>query len=366
MKIVVIAGHITPALALMDELSHRRKDIEFNFFGRLHTREGDRAVSAEYALARERGIPFYALTTGRIYRNISFVGIRSLLKIPVGFIQAFYYLLKVRPDIVCSFGSYVAVPIVICAWILRIPVIAHEQTLIPGLANKVISRFAQTVALSFEETKKFYPHAHTVVTGNPLRAEVFQKNHQFVIDKTLPVIYVTGGNQGAHALNSLVFESLSSLLSEFFVIHQTGNSQVYNDYAVSVKLREKLHPSLAGRYFCFDYVGPAIIGDIYGYADVVVSRAGINTLCELWALRKKGVIFPITHIKHAEQEYNAAYFARSGLGVSLRLEDTSAAQFLAAVHTLLDTPLKETASIHVPSDAASQLAQVVLTAAEHA
>jgi UDP-N-acetylglucosamine--N-acetylmuramyl-(pentapeptide) pyrophosphoryl-undecaprenol N-acetylglucosamine transferase len=370
MKIAVIGGHITPAFAMMDALVALEPHVQFSFIGRMHTREGDRSVSAEYTLVTERKIPFYSITTGRLYRNLTWTGIRSMAKIPYGFFQAVSFLLRIKPDVVCSFGSYVAVPVVVAAWFLRIRIVTHEQTLIPGLANKIISRFCTTIALSFADTKRFYTHVPTVITGNPIRKEVFSPTGTFVIHKDVPVIYITGGNQGAHLLNTFIFENLNTLLGDYIVIHQTGNSELTNDRSRSLEIKNTLSAESRARYYPYAFVGADVIGDIYAYADVVVSRAGINTLCELWALGKKGIIFPITHLKHREQEYNAEFFEKSGFGKALKLENVSAAEFFKVLNTLVTTPLshatRDDGRKLVLSDASTRLAQTVLTVARGA
>jgi len=365
MKIVITGGHITPALATMDALKRKRQDIEFHFFGRLHAREGDTALSAEYEIMKSMGIPFYPITTGRLQRTFTRYTVPSLFKIPKGFWQSYKHLQQIKPDIIVSFGGYLAVPVVIAGRLLRIPVVSHEQTLVPGLANQIISKFANVLALSFEESKKNYPNVRTVVTGNPIRDEIFNRRGIFNFDKRdLPALYVTGGNQGSHIINQTIFELLPRLLERMHVIHQTGNAVTINDFAEGQKLARAVEGGYAGSYFVFDYVGPDMIGDVFNYSDVVVSRAGVNILCDLFALGKKAIIIPIPKTSNNEQGNNADFFARTGLGTSLSQSELSADRLFQEIIALQARSLSIETIQHVRSlihlDAGDRLADVVL------
>lgn len=366
MKIVVTGGHLTPALAVIDVLKKRKPEVEIHFFGRMHTREGDHSVSSEYTIAKERGFYFYPIVTGRLQREFTIHTIPSLLKIPFGFIQSFYYLLKVRPDKIVSFGGYLAVPVVIAGKILGVPIISHEQTLVPGLANQIISRFVDVLALSFEETKKYYSSTNSIVTGNPIRQEVFEQKGKFVIDrKGLPVLYVTGGNQGSHIINQTIFELLPKLLERMHVIHQTGNSRMFDDHQRSQKLQTELIGKYPGSYFAYDYINSDMIGDVFNQSNLVISRAGANTLCELLALGKKAILIPIPKTSNDEQNKNAIFFERSGLGVSLDQNIMTADLLFQTVLEVLerttDLDMINNARALVKTDAAEHVADVVLS-----
>jgi UDP-N-acetylglucosamine--N-acetylmuramyl-(pentapeptide) pyrophosphoryl-undecaprenol N-acetylglucosamine transferase len=363
MKIVVIGGHITPALATMDALTKMRDDIQFYFFGRKSTREGDTAVSAEYQLITKRKIPFYEIKTGRLQRSFTQHTIPSLFKIPHGLIQSFYYLREIKPDVIVSYGGYVAVPVAIAGWILRIPVVTHEQTLIPGLANKIVARLSKRVALSFEETKKFYPFAHTIVVGNPIRAEIFEPKGVFKLHHhEKPVIYVTGGNQGAHKLNQFIFDNLKELLPRFIIIHQTGNAKLLKDDEISVQLRDRLPERYKSSYYPFSYIGPDAIGDVFAAADVIVGRSGINTICEIIALGKKALLIPVP--QHSEQKFNAEYFKKNGFGEMSIQEELTPGLFISMIDLLLAHPLESHVLLQgqkiIRQDAAEVLAREII------
>lgn len=353
MRIVMIGGHLTPALATMDALSGLRGDIRFSFIGRMYAMEGDNEPSTEYRMMRERGIAFYPIKAGRLQRRFSKHTIPSLLRVPVGLFQSLQILRQIKPEVVVSFGGYVAVPVALAAWLLRIPVVTHEQTLIPGLANRIVACLARVMALSFEETRKYYEGSlrlvaerKIVVTGNPLRREVFELRGSMPFGGIdLPMVYVTCGNQGSHFVNQLVFRNVLELLPFCCVYHQTGKNSIVDDYGQSQRLMDSLPAEYAGRYLAQAYVGPDEIGAVFARAELVISRAGVNTLCDLLALGKKGIMIP----GHKEQEVNAKFFAKTGLGKYL---------MPAAAENGLVQMIREGLALKVRSDVVQQAKQI--------
>ena len=170
MKILITGAHFTPAFATIEELN-KYKDVEIVYVGRKTTLEGDNTSSVESRLLPKLGVKFITITAGRLQRTFTPFTLISLLKIPIGFIQALHIILREKPDVVLSFGGYIALPLVIVAWLFSIPIIIHEQTLISGLANRLGSFFADKIAISFPENKLF-DKAKAVLTGNPLRREI--------------------------------------------------------------------------------------------------------------------------------------------------------------------------------------------------
>lgn len=312
MKILLTGAHFTTAVATAQELQ-KYTGVELIYVGRTTTMEGDKTKSAESQILPKLGIKFIPIITGRLQRSFTPYTIPSLLKIPVGFIQAFIILLQEKPNVVVSFGGYVALPSVICAWLLSIPILIHEQTLVTGLANKISSLFADKIAVSFKQNLK--PSKKYILTGNPIR-QIFKENNQknigseyknffnFAKKNHLPVVVVTGGNQGSHLVNQLVEERLISLLKICCIIHQTGDSK-YQDF-------EKLSkPSVPG-YLVKKFVNEEM-GVVFRFADLVVTRAGINTLLELAYLGKPAITIPIPYLYQDEQTKNALVFQKLGL-----------------------------------------------------
>lgn len=306
-KILVTGAHLTPAVAVCEEL--KKEGGKIVYVGRNSTMEGQSVKSFESRVFPALAIKFIPLIAGKLQRYISVYSIVSLLKIPVGFVQAFFILLQERPDVILSFGGYVGLPIVFCGWLLSIPIIIHEQGLQMGLTNKISSYFADRIAISFKETKTL-SNRTTTVTGNPLRQEILipgkinEDYGRFFLnakkDKT-PVIFITGGIQGSHIINQCVENSLASLLKKFYVIHQTGES-AFGDFERLSKLQNT-------RYLVKDWIGKEI-GHVMKFADVLVCRAGINTLSEVTFLGKSALVIPIPYQK--EQLKNARFFEQLG------------------------------------------------------
>src|SRR5258708_36818768 len=178
MKVLIAAGgggHFAAACAFMQEAP---KTWDISIVGRKYGFEGDAAVSLEYEVAIKNHFQFFDLTTGRLQRKFTKHTIPSLLKIPQGFLQARAILHKVKPDVVVSFGGYVAVPIVIVSFMNHIPVVIHEQIQEAGLANRISSYFAQIICVSWESSIRFFPKGKTVMTGNPIRKEIMHPSVQ--------------------------------------------------------------------------------------------------------------------------------------------------------------------------------------------
>ena len=166
MKLIIVGGHLSPALAVIEAL---QKDVNVLFIGRKYVFEGSKTLSLEFRTITKRKIPFVSISTGRWQRKFTRFTIPSLLKFPFGILQSFLILKKFKPDVVLSFGGYLSLPVGIAAFILRIPIVIHEQTLEAGIANKVLSIFAKTVCISWETSRKYFPKSKVILTGNPMR-----------------------------------------------------------------------------------------------------------------------------------------------------------------------------------------------------
>lgn len=321
MRILITGAHLTPALAVIEDFK-KYPDLEIVYVGRKTTREGDSSPSAESQILPKMGVKFIPIITGRLQKALSIYTIPSFLKIPIGFSQAIWIILKLRPDVVLSFGGYVSVPVVIVSWLFSIPVILHEQTLAAGLANKISSIFANKIAISFPKQYP-YPSSKVVVTGNPIRQEI--QNSKRSSKHHLPLILITGGNQGSHAINLAVEDSLNGLVKIAQVIHQTGDSK-YRDF-------ERLKLLESGNYSVAKWIDN--MGQVMAEADLVVSRAGMNTLTELAYLKKPALLIPFPYLYKDEQNVNANYFAKTGMVKILPQSKLSGPKLLNSIKEIL-------------------------------
>lgn len=311
MKILITGAHFTPALAVIEELK-KYQGIEIAYVGRIHTMEGYNTPSIESQVLPEMGVKFIPITAGRLQRGFGLYTISSLLKIPVGFIQAFYILFKENPGVILSFGGYVGLPIVFAGWLLNIPIIIHEQTLVSGLANKISSLFADKIALSFTQVINSY--TKTFLTGNPLRFEILNPVEKITPDFVqlfeyskkvkLPVILIMGGNQGSHIINNTVEQIVNKLTKIACIIHVTGDNK-FGDF-------ERLENFQNNCYLVKKWIGEDL-GHILSKIDLVISRAGMNTLCELAYFHLPALVIPLPNLYQDEQMKNAEYFEKLNL-----------------------------------------------------
>lgn len=339
MKILITGAHFTPAVAVINELKKMDPQVKIVYAGRKTTMEGDETQSVESKLLPALGVKFIPIIAGRLQRSFSIYTLPSLFKIPIGFIQAVYILLSEKPDVILSFGGYVALPLVIVGWLGSIPIIIHEQTLVSGLANKISAHFADKIALSFERRTK---NEKTIFTGNPLREEILNpvKNLTpdfikiFNLSKKLglPVVLFMGGNQGSHILNKTVEQSLDKLLKITCVIHITGDNK-YNDFG---RLGESGRlEKFWERYLVKKWIGEEF-GKIVSKVDLVVCRAGINTLTELAYFGKNALVIPIPYLYKDEQNENARVFQDLGLVRVLPQSKLSSVNLLDYIKDMLD------------------------------
>ncbi len=329
MKIVITGGHHSSALPVIEELKNTHPDAVIVWIGHKYSLLGDKNTTLEYREITSLGFPFYDLKAGKVYKTFN---IGRLLKVPLGFFQAFGILHKVKPDVILSFGGYLAVPVVLAGWLLRISSVTHEQTVVVGYANKVISKFADKILISWPDSLKYFPKSKTVLTGIPLRDEIFHSSsNSFHINPNLPTIYITAGKTGSLKINKAVLESLSELLGVANVIHQCGDHSEYNDYDLLVKEYKKIEGNVEGKFFPRKFVLAGEIGEAFDKASLVISRAGAHTCMELLALEKPSILIPIPWVSHNEQYRNALVLKEAGLGVILEEKDLTSATLFNVV-----------------------------------
>lgn len=356
MKIIITGAHLTPAVATIEQLK-KIGNPDLVYVGRKTTQEGDSTTSVESQVLPAMGVKFIPITTGRLQRDLTAFTLFSLLKIPIGFLQAFFIVLSQKPDIILSFGGYVAVPVVIVGWLFSIPVIIHEQALVPGLANRITSVFADKIAVSF--TGGTFTGEKVTLTGNPIRPEIIQKSLGVKLvhppgGRKLPNILIMGGNQGSHVINLAVEQCLDRLLRVANVYHQTGDSK-YKDYE---RLEEWGRSGKSGGEYQVKKWIDKEYGEVLQKADLVVSRAGINTLTELALAGKPALLIPIPN---KEQNKNAKYFEGLGLARILPQAKLSGETLSENIGTMLKNlnhlreKAKKAEAVVIP-DAAKRLA----------
>lgn len=306
-KIVICGGHFSPSLAVIEKLQKSKTYFIF-YIGRKNPLEGDRSVSLEYSTISRLHIPFYSLICGRFQRSITRYTLISLAKFPIGCIQSLYFLMKIKPNIVLSFGGYVALPVCISAYILRIPVITHEQTSVMGLSNRIISKFAKIICLSWQNTLSVPKNTKVVVTGNPVRESVLSpdsNSYHIFGGKNLPLLFVTGGSLGSQSINRVIAKILPQLTSQFRIIHQCGSANGALDYTFLQNLKKELPHTQQANYRVVQHVTPSQFGSLLHKATLLITRCGANTLSEIASVGVPAIFIPLPWSGEGEQEQNA-------------------------------------------------------------
>ncbi|HEY7649243.1 MAG TPA: undecaprenyldiphospho-muramoylpentapeptide beta-N-acetylglucosaminyltransferase [Methylomirabilota bacterium] len=323
-------GHTSPGLAVAVVL--RARGLECAWIG---SRAG-----IEARLVPERGITYYPIPTGKLRRYWSAQNITDLtINLPAGVGAAWRLVRRLRPQVVFSTGGFVGLPVVLAAALARRPIVVHEQTAVPGLANRIAARFARRIAVTFPDRTGAFPAAKVTVTGNPLRPELrggsrAEAAARFGLDPALPLVYVTGGAQGAQRINRTVGEILPALLDQAQVIHQCGDHPSTGDRQWLERRRAALAPALARRYTVLPYIGAELAG-VYAAAALVIGRAGAGTVNECCQLGVPALYIPLPGTSGDEQTANARHVEQAGGCAVLPQADLSPPRLLERVRSLL-------------------------------
>jgi len=300
-------GHLMPAISLILKLE-KINDFNISYIG------GRNGI--ERKEINKLGIKYYPVFTGKLRRYLSVENFIDLFKVFIGLIQSVIILsfYKSKNTLIFSTGGFVSVPVVIAGWIIRKKIFIHEQTSRVGLANKICSRFATKIFVSFSDSLQFFPKGKTILSGNPLREEVYKTSVLKIIidgivinDIKRPVLFVTGGGNGALILNELIKRNLMELEKKYFIVHQVGK-----------KFIDEYRLLKSENYLPVEFVDQII--DLFKIAEVIISRAGAGTVCELISLRKKSIFVPLK-IAQKNEQYHNAMAAQKELGSIVLNED---------------------------------------------
>lgn len=300
------AGHVTPNIALMPSL--QKAGYEISYIG---SKDG-----IEKGLIEDQKIPYYGISSGKLRRYHSWKNFSDPFKVMKGFFEARQIMARIKPDVVFSKGGFVSVPVILAAKTKGIPAIIHESDLTPGLANKLAIPAATKVCCNFPETVPYLPAGKAVLTGSPIRQELLHgsraKGKEFChFTKDLPVLMIMGGSIGSVYINNAIRGCLDDLLKEFQIIHLCGKGN--------------LDESLTNKegYAQFEYVSDNL-PDLFAAADLMIARAGANSICEILALRKPNILIPLgKNASRGDQILNANSFAKQGFSVVLEEENVT-------------------------------------------
>lgn len=337
-------GSVSPLLAVYQEIKKVNANASFLFIG---TKNGP-----EKKVVESYKIPFLAISSGKFRRYFAWQNFIDPFKIILGFFQALKIIFTFKPEVIMIAGSFVGVPVAWAAWLLRIPILIHQQDIEVGLANWLMSWTAKKITVSFDLSLKHFNSKKAVLTGNAIREEFLFGNKKYSrellgIDLDMPMVLITGGGTGANNLNQITKEALPEILKRYQVVHIAGKG--------------KLIDFQADNYYQYEFLTKEMPDAIIA-ADLVVTRAGLSTLSELTAVGKPIIIIPMyqTH-----QEFNADYYKKNEAAVVLSEASLTAEMFARVIDDLLSHPEKlEKLSVNIrkmmPTDGAKKIATLVL------
>ena len=308
------AGHVTPNIALMPKLKELGYEIYY-----IGSYDG-----IEKKLIEQMGIPYYGISSGKLRRYFDWKNFTDPFRVLKGFGEAKKLLKKLQPDVVFSKGGFVTVPVVQAAKRCHIPTIIHESDMTPGLANKLAIPAATKVCCNFPETVKYLPEGKAALTGSPIRQELLHGTRLAALNfcgftSGRPVLLVIGGSQGSVAVNTAIRNILPDLLKTFQVIHLCGKGNLDTGLEHT------------DGYVQFEYIQKEL-ADLFALADVVVSRAGANAICELLALRKPNLLIPLpASASRGDKLLNARSFRQQGFSMVLEEESITSETLLSSI-----------------------------------
>ncbi|MFC4354671.1 undecaprenyldiphospho-muramoylpentapeptide beta-N-acetylglucosaminyltransferase [Chryseomicrobium palamuruense] len=313
------AGHVSLNLAIIPELEQRGYAI--HYVGQAG------GIEEELMQGYYPHIPFHSISTGKLRRYFSLQNAKDPFKVLAGVAQSIALIRKHKADAIFSKGGFVSVPLALAAKLTNRPLIIHESDMSPGLANKIASKFANTILTVFESTAKHFP-GKGVVVGPLIRPELFKGSAekartQLGFSNNLPILLVMGGSQGSAKINQLIRETRSELLSDFQLIHLAGKGHIHGD--------EGAHPG----YRIFEFVTDEL-PDYLAASDYIISRAGSNAIFEFLALKKPMYLIPLSKkVSRGDQVENAHYFASKGFAVTTEEDMLTTTDFMEAIHQMV-------------------------------
>jgi len=311
------AGHILPIITIAREIKRIYPEPDLQFFYL-----GPRDEFGQILLSQEE-INVKHVFSGKIRRyfdwKVPFQNLIDVLfKIPLGILQAFFYIFFLAPDLIFSKGGFGSIPAVTAGWCLKVPIFLHESDISPGLSNRFLSKFALEVFISFPETEHFKP-SKIILVGNPIRGEILEGSKTdsqklFKLSGAKPVILILGGSQGAQRINDKILEILPELLKNFEIIHQSGEK---NFGQVEAESRAILPKELVIFYHLFPFLNEEELKQAYAACDLVVSRAGSGTIFEIAAVSKPSILIPLPESAQNHQVKNAYAYAEKKAAIVL-------------------------------------------------
>jgi len=351
-------GHLTPLVVVARKIKEKRPDVEFIFIGP--------GGKMEQEIIGKEGIPMRNIMVGKMRRYFSFHNFVDSVKVPLGVIQCLALLLYYMPDAVFSKGGHASFPVVVVAWLYRIPIFTHESDARPGVANSMLGKLCNRIAISYAEAEKYFLSSKTVLTGTPVRDDINRGSaasarEKYNLLESKKTILVLGGSQGARSINNKILNILPELMSKYQVIHQTGQN---NFEEVKHKAGELGFKAGHEGYWALPFIGDDL-KDIFAVSDLVISRAGSTFISEIAANGKPSILIPLGTSANGHQSMNAFALARVGACIVLEEDNLGEHLLLKNIDDIMnDQELRDKLSTNIVSfyhpDAAEKIAEGIL------
>lgn len=363
MRILVSGGHLTPALAFIEYTKSKYPESLIFFAGRKYARKEEKQLANEQQESEKFGAIFVPFNSGKLGQGGTVEKTLDFISLIGGIIKALILIPRYQPNVFVSFGGYLAVPLAIASWFWRIPVVTHEQTRTAGIANSIIAKFANKIAVAYPEAAKHFPASKTSVVGNPIRRilldnKTAEQPKWFKTTSKKPLLYVTGGSQGSEVINTTVARSLPQILKDWTIIHQCGQATEKRNYVEELeKASNKLNRTKRGRYFVRPWVTDAELSWIYANTMAIVSRAGANTVAEITHLKLPAILIPIPFSHKDEQLLNAKALSDIGGAILLQQKDFNSKSLSANLEIILSKHASFSRKLERISDSQAKAAE---------
>ncbi len=352
-------GHFYPLIAVANKINISDEQPELYYFG---------PSPYDKSLLETHNIRYVYCPAGKLRRYFSIQNFFDIFRSFFGIFVAIWKLYFIYPDVIFSKGGYTSVPILTAARFLRIPVVIHESDAVPGRANKMATKFARYIGIAYDDAAQFFPAEKTALTGIPLRDEVLKIHdnpfEELGIPNDKPLIYVTGGSTGADRINNLILSSLSQLLQNYRVFHQTGETNLE-------ELRLSAQSLLTGTtlmdsYYIEGSVSADMVSTLMSAASVIITRAGSTTLFEIAAHGKPAIIIPIPEDVSRDQRTNAYAYARTGAASVIEEHNIATNLLTQEIHSIISDPsryasMSQAAKSQHVEGAAEKIASILIS-----
>ncbi len=330
-------GHLYPLVAVtraLKQIAEKEKITDFRLFF-----IGPNGNSKQ--VIQEEGVKAFTIRTGKIRRYWSLLNFVDLFKTLWSVLRVIWKLFWLYPDVIFSKGGYGSFPVVVACRLLRVPLIIHESDVTPNISNRFAKKFAKRIALSFAETKKYFPAGKIALTGNPIRREIIGGDKEvaatlFDLGGVKPVILILGGSQGSERINEIIIQSLKRLVKIAEIIHQTGELNFKDVRAEGMVELHDLEENEQKRWHPYSFLDEDKMASALLVSDLIISRAGGGGIFEIAASAKPSILVPLGGAAQEHQRANAYAYARTGAATVIEETNLTPNLLLVEIEKILN------------------------------